>query len=90
MMILSVVLMTVLVVFATYTVLAPLALNLGRFDCGFALHCPERQEGAVVEVRAAGAALSSAYGEPSLKLRRCSLLAPGKACRQECLKGITA
>jgi hypothetical protein len=90
MMILSVVLMTVLVVFATYTVLAPLVLNFGRFDCGFALHCPDRQEGAVVEVRAAGAAISSAYGEPSLKLRHCSLLGPGEVCQQACLQGIAA
>ena len=87
---LSVVLMAIVLVFAAYTLLAPLVLNYGRFDNGFALHCPERHEGAVVEVNAAGAALSSAYGMRNLRLRRCNLLAPGEVCRQDCMKDIAA
>jgi len=90
MVMLSIVLMAIVMVFAAFTLFAPLALNYGRFHTGFCLHCPERDTGAVVEVNAASAALSSAYGGRNLRLRRCNLLAPGEVCRQACLKGIAA
>jgi hypothetical protein len=90
MLTLGVVLTAIVAVFAVYTVLAPLALNYGRFGNGFRLPCPERNETAKVDVNAAGAAISSAYGLQRLHMRKCSLLSPGDVCDEACLKGISA
>jgi hypothetical protein len=80
----------ILLIFATYTLLAPLALNAGRFLGRFRLTCPNRSEHAEVQVHAARAALSAAYGTPDLGLRHCSLLRPGDTCNEGCLKGLAA
>lgn len=90
MLTLGVVLTAIVTVFAIYTVLAPLALNYGRFGNGFRLPCPERKVAAQVDVNAAGAAISSAYGLQRLHMRKCSLLAPGDGCNEACLKGVSA
>lgn len=80
----------ILLVFATYTVTAPLALNAGRFLGRFHLSCPNRGQAADVTLHATRAALSSAYGIPRLAKRRCSLLGPGETCNEACLRELTA
>jgi hypothetical protein len=87
---LIVVLSSVLLVFALYAIVAPLALNYARFAHRFKLPCPERHVNAAVEVKATGAALTSAYGGSRVHMRRCSLLLPGEGCNEECLKGLAA
>ena len=89
MLTLGVVMMVLAMVFVVYTVLAPLALNYGRFGNGFRLACPERNIHAQVDVNASGAALASAYGVRRLNLRKCSLLSPGEVCDEACLKGVS-
>jgi hypothetical protein len=84
------VLASILVVFALYAIVSPLALNYARFASRFRLPCPERHVDASVEVKAAGAALTSAYGGARVHMRRCSLLLPGEGCNEECLKGFAA
>jgi hypothetical protein len=84
------VLAAILLVFVSYTVMAPLALNARRFVGKFHLTCPNRGEVAEVKVRAARAALSSAYGSPRIMKRRCSLLRQGETCNEACLKELTA
>lgn len=84
----ALVLGSILVVFASYTVLAPLVMNYGRFAGFFRLPCPERHTDARVEVNAAGAAISSAYGGRNLHVAHCSLLDRGAVCDGACLKGM--
>lgn len=81
---------SILLVFATYALIAPVALNYGRFGGGFEVKCPSRLQPADVRVAASRAAITSAYGSPSLRLRRCTLLRPGESCDEACLKGLSA
>jgi len=85
---LGIVLAAVIVVFALYTVFAPLALNYGRFGSGLHLKCPVMHDGATVRVNAVGAALFSAYGLRRLRMRKCNLLERGQVCEAACLKGV--
>ena len=80
------VLIAVAVVFATYTLVAPLLLNRGRFSKGFRVMCPERNLFARVAAKASGAALASAYGAKRLPVRSCDLLKSGEKCDGVCLK----
>jgi hypothetical protein len=76
----------VLGVFVAYTLVAPLALNVGRFLHRTWLFCPERKEHALVGVHALSSALRSAYGDPKLSVRTCSILKPGETCDANCLE----
>jgi len=89
MMTLAIVFTAILAVFAAYAVVAPLVLNYGRFGGGLHLTCPERNDGATVQVNAAGAALFSAYGERHLHMRSCNLLKHGEVCDEVCLKSVS-
>lgn len=80
----------ILLVFAAYTVAAPLVFNAQRFLGRFQVTCPSRGQGAEVKLRAVRAALSSAYGAPRLAKRRCSLLGAGETCNEACLRSLTA
>lgn len=84
------VLAAIVVVFALYAIVAPIALNYARFTSRFRLPCPERHVDAAVEIKATSAALTSAYGGSHVHMRRCSLLLPGQGCNEECLKGFAA
>lgn len=77
-------------VFVGYTLFAPTLLNLPRFIGGFLLKCPLRQAYADIRVNPLGAALTSAYGDPQLHVRKCTLLQPGEKCGQECLNKFAA
>jgi hypothetical protein len=81
---------SILLVFVLYTVLAPVALNIGRFSGVLRLNCPNREESAEVRIHAGQAALSSAYGMPQFHQRGCSLLGAGENCDEACLKGLQA
>jgi hypothetical protein len=85
-----VVLASILLVFALYAIVAPIALNYARFASRFRLPCPERHVDAAVQLKATGAALSSAYGGSHVRMSRCSLLLPGEGCNEECLRGFVA
>lgn len=86
---LGIVLAAVIVVFAVYTVFAPLALNYGRVGRCLYLTCPEKHNPAAVKVNAASAALFSAYGLRRLRMRKCSLLERGQVCDAACLKAVS-
>jgi hypothetical protein len=81
---------SIVLVFALYTLVAPLALNLSRFMGRIRLACPHRDAEANVKVGATQAALTTAYGMPRLRLRNCSLLRAGESCDEACLKGLPA
>ncbi len=76
----------VLGVFLSYTVLAPLAMNVARFVGRNWLFCPHRHRYGRVKLNALWAALSAGYGAPLLSVRRCSLLSKGETCDQRCLE----
>ena len=83
---------TIVLVFAAYALLAPLAMNFGRFSQPFHVPCPECTVEADVEVKATRAALGAAYGlgNKALQVRRCSLLPKGETCDGACLDRIAA
>jgi hypothetical protein len=89
---LFIVALSIILVFAVYTMAAPLALNLSRFAFAFHVPCPECTLEADVKVGAIRAAVGTAYGEgiKALRVRRCSLLPPGETCAGACLKQIAA
>jgi hypothetical protein len=78
----------ILAVFVGYVLLAPTLLNLDRFLGRFAVQCPVHHSQAAVRVNSFGAALTSAYGNPKLQVRGCTLLARGEECEGECLHGL--
>jgi hypothetical protein len=80
--------LSVLGIFALYALVAPIALNVGRYVGRNWLFCPEHQEYARVGVRPLGAALGVAYGARSLSVRRCTLLGRGQTCDAQCLSGV--
>lgn len=80
----------IVAVFVAYTLLAPTLLNLPRFFGGFLLKCPERQAYADIRVNPFGAALTSAYGNPRMHVRKCTLLQRGEKCGENCLQGLAA
>lgn len=88
MLTLSLVLGAILLVFVSYTVLAPLIANYGRFGSGFRLDCPEKNTHATVRVNAPVAAIASAYGARKLAMKSCSLLRPGDVCDEACLRDV--
>jgi len=81
------IILAVLGVFAAYTLVAPLALNIGRFIGRSWLFCPDRREYAQVRLNAIRGALSSAYGNPHVTVRGCSIRNPGETCDEKCLHG---
>jgi len=56
-----------------------------RFRSPRQLNCPETGEKVEVRVDAPRAALTSALGRPSLRVRSCSLWPEKEQCNQDCL-----
>ncbi len=77
----------ILAVFFGYTILAPVAANLGRFIGRSWLYCPKHRVFGAVKLNALSAALTAGYGEPMLAVRNCSLREPGQTCDERCLNG---
>ena len=80
---------SILIVFAAYTLLAPLLTNYGQFGNGFQLTCPDRNSRAQVDVNSVTAAIAKAYGVRRVFVRKCSLLKPGDVCDEGCLRNLT-
>lgn len=57
-----------------------------RYRASRVLRCPERGKGAEVALDAAGAALTSAVGQPCLRVKDCSLWSEDRECTQACLR----
>ncbi len=85
-----IVMASIVVVFAGYLLIAPAALNAGRFARARTVNCPEWDLPARVRLGAWVAGLTSAYGTPRLVLKRCNLLDSGEACAQDCMKTLHA
>ena len=77
--------LAIIAVFFVYAVLAPVFFGLPGFIRPFALACPHRGTTGNVRVEGIRAALTNAYGKPSLRVLACSLLGPGQYCDQACL-----
>ncbi len=75
----------VLGVFFSYTVLAPIAMNVARFVGRTWMFCPHHHRYGRVKLNALWAALSGGYGAPLLSVRQCTLLGKGETCDQKCL-----
>ena len=87
---LFIVMSAILAVFLAYTVLVPTVLGLPQFIGKFRLPCPVHGAFAEVRLNSVGAALTSAYGEPSLHVRRCNLRNRGEECGEDCLAAVKA
>ena len=82
---LIIVMLSILAVFLAYTLIAPTVLGLPQFIGKFRLPCPVHRAYASIRLNPFGAALTSAYGEPRLRVRRCSLRGKGEQCGEDCL-----
>ncbi len=63
----------ILAVFFAFTVFAPVLCNISRFIGSQLLDCPFLDRAGRVWVNPFGAAFTTAYGEPRLRVRECSL-----------------
>ena len=80
-----VVLVAVLAIALLY-VLMPLVVDtFRRFRSPRVLTCPETGGKAEVGIDASRAALTSAFGQPFLRAKSCSLWPEKERCKQECL-----
>ena len=67
-------------------VLTPLVADtFRRFRSPSLLSCPETGGPAEVGVDASRAALTSAFGRPSLRVKSCSLWPEKEGCKQDCV-----
>lgn len=80
----------VLGVFVAFSLVAPLVFNVDRFAGHQRLFCPTHDTYGDLTLHAGGAALSAAYGEPYLRVRRCTLRGDGEPCPEDCLAGFDA
>jgi hypothetical protein len=80
-----IVLVAVLAVAFLYVLMPLVADTFRRFCRPRMLSCPETGGTAEVGIDASRAALSSAFGEPQLRVKRCSLWPGRDRCKQHCL-----
>ncbi len=85
-----IVISAILAVFLTYTLLVPTVLGLPQFIGKFPLPRPVHGAHAGVRLNPAGAALTSAYGAPSLHVRRSNPRNRGEECGKNCLAAVKA
>ena len=76
-------------IFLTYSVLGPVAMNLGRFVGRRSLPCPKHNAYGVMRFNVLGAALGVGYGPANPHVTKCSLRHPGEECDEACLKNVT-
>lgn len=79
----------ILAIFLAYSVLAPVAMNLGRFAGKRRLLCPNHKAYGVIRFKALRAALGVGYGLPNPRVKKCSLRHRGEECDQACLRNVT-
>jgi len=78
----------ILALAALYVLLPRVADTFLRYRTSKVLRCPETGGKAEVGIDASRAAFTSAFGEPLLRAKQCSLWPERKGCGQGCLKGI--
>lgn len=80
-----IVLVAVLAVAFLYVLMPLVADTFRRFRSPRILSCPETGGAAEVGIDASRAALSSAVGQPLLRVKTCSLWPERDRCKQDCL-----
>jgi hypothetical protein len=70
-----------------YVLMPLVADTFRRFRSPRMLSCPETGGKAEVGIDASRAALTSTFGQPLLRVERCSLWPEKEQCKQECLTG---
>ena len=80
-----IVLVAVLAVALLYVLMPLVADTFRRFRSPRMLRCPETGGKAEVGIDASRAALTSAFGQPLLLARSCSLWPEKEQCKQDCL-----
>lgn len=76
----------VIISLAILYVLLPLVIHtFQRYRHKRVLRCPETKGMAEIEIDAPRAAFSSAFGEPRLRVKNCTLWPKRKGCAQGCL-----
>ncbi len=80
-----IVLVAVLAVALLYVLMPLVADTFRRFRRPKVLTCPETGGKAEVGIDASRAALTSAFGQPFLRAKSCSLWPEKEQCKQECL-----
>jgi hypothetical protein len=81
----GIVLVAVLAVAFLYILMPLVADTFRRFRSPRTLRCPETGGPAEVGIDASRAALSSAFGQPLLRVKSCSLWPKRDQCKQDCL-----
>ena len=80
-----IVLIAVLAVALLYVLMPLMADTYRRLRKSRALRCPETGGQVRVDIDASRAAVTSAFGRPLLRVRRCSLWPAKEQCNQGCL-----
>ncbi len=80
-----IVLVAVLAVACLYVLLPLVADTFRRFRSPRMLRCPETSGPAEVGIDAPRAAVTSAFGQPLLRVKSCSLWPERDQCKQHCL-----
>jgi hypothetical protein len=70
---------------ALYVLLPHVRHTFVRFRAGRTVRCPEAGTEARIGVNAARAAVTSAFGSPSVRVEGCSLWPDRRGCAQACL-----
>lgn len=68
-----------------YVLVPHVSHTYARFKARRALRCPETGRPVEVGVDAGRAAVASAFGEPALRVKECTLWPEKSNCRQECV-----
>jgi hypothetical protein len=79
------VLVAILTLALLYVLTPLMADTLRRFRGPRMLSCPEAGGKAEVGIDTSHAALTSAFGTPSLRVKTCSLWPDREGCKQDCL-----
>jgi hypothetical protein len=79
------VVLAVLAVALLYVLMPLLADTFRRFRSPRLLRCPETGGKAEIGIDASHAALTSAFGQPLLRVKSCSLWPEKDRCKQDCL-----
>jgi hypothetical protein len=82
-----IVVLAVVALGALYVLMPLMADTFRRFRSPRMLSCPETGGKAEVGIDASRAALTSAFGQPLLRVKSCSLWPEKEQCKQECVTG---
>ena len=76
----------ILALAAVFVLLPVIAHTFQRYRKKKVLKCPETGELAEVDIDASRAAFYSAFGEPLLRAKNCTLWPKRKGCSEDCLR----